>query len=117
VDTEQAHEEVSALIEEVPSVPETSTINQQTSETTQKTPAQDTMRTNGPNGMNTAPIPSYTQQQPPQPQKIPTYEQPLPNEYRDTGAARQENAYQNMLVNERSVRPSEMKDEGWGFFL
>lgn len=109
------HEGVSALIEEVPSVPETSTVNQQTSEVTQKTPAQDTVRTNGSglsNGMNTASAPSYAQQQPPQPQKIPTYEQPLPNEYRDTGAARQDSAYQNMLVNERSVRPSEMKDEG-----
>jgi hypothetical protein len=119
VDTEHAHEEVSALIEEVPPVAETSTMNQQTPDATQKAPAaaQDTTRNNGAasglsNGMSTAPIPSYAQQQPPQPQKIPTYEQPLPNEYRESGVNRQEGAYQNTALNERSIRPSEMKDEG-----
>ncbi|CAA7269651.1 unnamed protein product [Cyclocybe aegerita] len=56
---------------------------------------------------------SYASQQP-APQKIPTYEQPQPSEYREVQAPRTENVYQNMNIpgNERSVRPSEMKDEG-----
>ncbi|KAJ3508190.1 hypothetical protein NLJ89_g5888 [Agrocybe chaxingu] len=56
---------------------------------------------------------SYASQQP-VPQKIPTYEQPQPSEYREVQAPRTENVYQNMNIpgNERSVRPSEMKDEG-----
>jgi hypothetical protein len=96
-------------------------MNQQTPDTSQKAAAavQDTLRSNGvgsglSNGMSTASIPSYAQQQqqPPQPQKIPTYEQPLPNEYRESGTTRQEGAYQNIPLNERSIRPSEMKDEG-----
>ncbi|KAJ7755183.1 hypothetical protein B0H16DRAFT_1722393 [Mycena metata] len=42
-------------------------------------------------------------------QQIPTYEQPQPSEYRGAGAG---DAYQNLSASERSVRPSEMKDEG-----
>lgn len=52
---------------------------------------------------------SYTQ---PAPQKIPTYEQPQPSEYRELAAPRTDGGYQNIPVTERSVRPSEMKDEG-----
>ncbi|KAG6811954.1 hypothetical protein H0H92_005118 [Tricholoma furcatifolium] len=56
--------------------------------------------------ISTAPIQtSYTQ---PPPQQIPTYEQPQPS--RDSVST--SGAYQNIPVNERSVRPSEMKDEG-----
>ncbi|KAJ7031149.1 hypothetical protein C8F04DRAFT_1263186 [Mycena alexandri] len=43
-------------------------------------------------------------------QQIPTYEQPQPSEYRGAGASG--DAYQNISASERSVRPSEMKDEG-----
>ena len=52
---------------------------------------------------------SYIQ---PAPQKIPTYEQPQPSEYREPPAPRTDGGYQNIPVTERSVRPSEMKDEG-----
>lgn len=52
----------------------------------------------------------YIQQQ--APQKIPTYEEPLPSEYREPQQVRSDGVYQNIPVNERSVRPSEMKDEG-----
>jgi hypothetical protein len=52
----------------------------------------------------------YTQQQ--APQKIPTYEEPQPSEYREPQQVRSDGVYQNIPVNERSVRPSEMKDEG-----
>jgi RNA-binding protein Musashi len=52
---------------------------------------------------------SYTQQAP---QQIPTYEQPLPNDYRETPVPRADGGYQNIPVTERSIRPSEMKDEG-----
>ncbi|KAF8876001.1 hypothetical protein BD779DRAFT_1475837 [Infundibulicybe gibba] len=48
----------------------------------------------------------------PQTQQIPTYEQPQPSEYRDMSASRSDGMYQNIPVNERTVRPSEMKDEG-----
>lgn len=58
------------------------------------------------NGTSTA---SYTQ---PAPQQIPTYEQPLPNDYREAPAPRSDGGYSNIPINERSVRPSEMKDEG-----
>jgi hypothetical protein len=53
--------------------------------------------------------PSYPQ---PATQQIPTYEQPQPAEYRDMAPSRGEGAYQSIPVNERAVRPSEMKDEG-----
>ena len=70
-----------------------------------------------PNGA-TAQVPSsngalssqYIQQQ--APQKIPTYEEPQPSEYREPQQVRSDGVYQNIPVNERSVRPSEMKDEG-----
>jgi hypothetical protein len=52
----------------------------------------------------------YIQQQ--APQKIPTYEEPQPSEYREPQQVRSDGVYQNIPVNERSVRPSEMKDEG-----
>ena len=52
----------------------------------------------------------YTQQQ--APQKIPTYEEPQPSEYREPQQVRSDGVFQNIPVNERSVRPSEMKDEG-----
>ncbi|KAF9475828.1 hypothetical protein BDN70DRAFT_813400 [Pholiota conissans] len=58
---------------------------------------------------NGSAIPTYTQQAP---QQIPTYEQPLPNEYRDSVPPRTDGGYSNIPINERSVRPSEMKDEG-----
>jgi len=58
------------------------------------------------NGVTSA---SYTQQAP---QQIPTYEQPLTNDYRETPAPRADGGYQNIPVTERSIRPSEMKDEG-----
>ncbi|KJA21604.1 hypothetical protein HYPSUDRAFT_202741 [Hypholoma sublateritium FD-334 SS-4] len=58
---------------------------------------------------NGASAASYTQ---PAPQQIPTYEQPLPNEYREAPPPRSDGGYSNIPVNERSVRPSEMKDEG-----
>lgn len=45
-------------------------------------------------------------------QQIPTYEQPQPAEYREMAPSRGEGGYQNIPVNERAVRPSEMKDEG-----
>lgn len=48
---------------------------------------------------------SYTQSTP---QQIPTYEQPQPQDYRDGQLSRN----QSIPVPERSVRPSEMKDEG-----
>lgn len=97
---------------------ETATLKQESVEVTPKASAtsQDAIRSNGfgsgmSSGSVTAPVQSFSQQ-PPQPQKIPTYEQPQPDDYREPGATRQEGAYQNMLLNERSVRPSEMKDEG-----
>jgi hypothetical protein len=49
---------------------------------------------------------------PPATQQIPTYEQPQPSEYRDMAPSRGEGGYQSIPVNERAVRPSEMKDEG-----
>ncbi|KIJ94347.1 hypothetical protein K443DRAFT_683859 [Laccaria amethystina LaAM-08-1] len=51
----------------------------------------------------------YTQ---PASQKIPTYEQPQPSEYREPPAPRTDEGYQNIPVTERSVRSLEMKDEG-----
>jgi hypothetical protein len=70
-----------------------------------------------PNGMapqvpssNGALSSQYIQQQ--APQKIPTYEEPIPSEYREPQQIRSDGVYQNIPVNERSVRPSEMKDEG-----
>ncbi|PPQ88878.1 hypothetical protein CVT25_009113 [Psilocybe cyanescens] len=52
---------------------------------------------------------TYAQQAP---QQIPTYEQPLPNDYREALTPRTDGGYQNIAGAERSVRPSEMKDEG-----
>lgn len=52
---------------------------------------------------------TYVQQAP---QQIPTYEQPLQNDYREAPAPRTDGGYQNIAGGERSVRPSEMKDEG-----
>ncbi|KAF9498299.1 hypothetical protein BDN71DRAFT_1504101 [Pleurotus eryngii] len=46
----------------------------------------------------------------PVPQQIPTYEQPQPSEYQSLGG--DPGQYQNIPVTERSIRPSEMKDEG-----
>ena len=70
-----------------------------------------------PNGMtpqapssNGALASQYIQQQ--APQKIPTYEEPQPSEYREPQQVRSDGVYQNIPVNERSIRPSEMKDEG-----
>jgi hypothetical protein len=57
----------------------------------------------------TSTTPSFTQ---PATQQIPTYEQPQPAEYREPVPARNDGGYQNIPVNERTVRPSEMKDEG-----
>ncbi|KAF5337097.1 hypothetical protein D9611_002999 [Ephemerocybe angulata] len=56
----------------------------------------------------TSAIPTYSMQAQ-QPQKIPTYEQPLPA---SAPMPRPDSAMQKMALNERSVRPSEMKDEG-----
>ncbi|KAG5637433.1 hypothetical protein H0H81_004592 [Sphagnurus paluster] len=55
----------------------------------------------------TSAIPTYTQ-----PQQIQTYEPPQPSDYRDSVPSGREGGYQNIPVNERTVRPSEMKDEG-----
>ncbi|KDR71028.1 hypothetical protein GALMADRAFT_254178 [Galerina marginata CBS 339.88] len=52
---------------------------------------------------------TYTQ---PAPQQIPTYEQPQPNEYREVPTPRTDGGFQNIATGERSIRPSEMKDEG-----
>ncbi|KAL4260313.1 RRM domain-containing protein [Pleurotus pulmonarius] len=46
----------------------------------------------------------------PVPQQIPTYEQPQPSDYQSLGG--DPGQYQNIPVTERSIRPSEMKDEG-----
>lgn len=45
-------------------------------------------------------------------QQIPTYEQPQPAEYREPPPPRNDGTYSNIPVPERTVRPSEMKDEG-----
>ena len=58
---------------------------------------------------NGASAASYAQ---PAPQQIPTYEQPQANDYREVPPPRSEGGYSSIPVNERSVRPSEMKDEG-----
>ena len=63
-----------------------------------------------PNGM-TPQVPSsngplssqYIQQQ--APQKIPTYEEPQPSEYREPQQVRSDGVYQNIPVNEHSIRP------------
>ena len=49
---------------------------------------------------------------PPTTQQIPTYEQPLAPDYMDGSVQRLDGAYQNIPVPERTIRPSEMKDEG-----
>jgi len=67
-------------------------------------PATEQKPQSGPTSAQT-PIPSYI----PVTQQIPTYEQPQPYESRGAGAS---GDYQNISVSERSVRPSEMKDEG-----
>ncbi|TEB28976.1 RNA-binding domain-containing protein [Coprinellus micaceus] len=56
----------------------------------------------------TSAIPTYSSTAT-QPQKIPTYEQPLPT---SAPLSRPDSALQKIPVNERSIRPSEMKDEG-----
>lgn len=53
-----------------------------------------------------APKPTPVAYTPAAPQQIPTYEQPQPQEYV------QHSHNQSIPVTERSVRPSEMKDEG-----
>ncbi|KAG5337777.1 hypothetical protein C0989_008901 [Termitomyces sp. Mn162] len=50
---------------------------------------------------------STSTQHQPATQQIPTYEQPQPSESIPTSGA-----YQSIPVNERTIRPSEMKDEG-----
>jgi len=86
---------------------ETPAVKAETPEIVEKT------QTNGivqqPPSTNGLPQSTYTQ---PAPQQIPTYEQPLPNEYREMPIQRAEGGYQNIATAERSVRPSEMKDEG-----
>jgi hypothetical protein len=49
---------------------------------------------------------------PPTTQQIPTYEQPLAPDYMEGSVQRLDGAYQNIPVPERTIRPSEMKDEG-----
>jgi hypothetical protein len=49
---------------------------------------------------------------PPTTQQIPTFEQPLAPDYMDGSVQRIDGGYQNIPVPERTVRPSEMKDEG-----
>ena len=68
--------------------------------TTQTTSASAPIKT-----QTTSAIPTYSST-PSQPQKIPTYEQP------PASAPRPDSGLQKIPVNERSVRPSEMKDEG-----
>ncbi|KAF9558387.1 RNA-binding domain-containing protein [Agrocybe pediades] len=95
----QVAEEAPSVKVETPEVKSTPAEKPQTNGTTTLQPP----ATNG------ATQSTYTQ---PAPQQIPTYEQPLPNEYREMPIQRVEGGYQNMSSAERSVRPSEMKDEG-----
>jgi len=75
--------------------------------------AQETVKSQIPTYTSTAPpatmnkpmASTYTQQAP---QQIPTYEQPQSQDYWDP----QNSHNQSIPVTERSVRPSEMKDEG-----
>ena len=61
----------------------------------------------------TSSIPTYSSSTPPsQPQKIPTYEQPIPSSGGSSIIRPESAGLQKIPVNERSVRPSEMKDEG-----
>ena len=57
-----------------------------------------------------APVPSLPT--PPTTQQIPTYEQPLSPDYMEGSVQRLDGNYQNIPVPERTIRPSEMKDEG-----
>ncbi len=118
VEAEIPLEDVSAPLEEVPPAMEVAAVKQPTPEAPSKPPAmvQESTRMNGippslANGAALASVPSYMSQ-PPAPQKIPTYEQPQPNDYRESVPIRQDGGYQSIAVNERSIRPSEMKDEG-----
>lgn len=115
LETEQPLDDVSAQVEEVNSTAETAAPLLPTSESSSKPPSmvQEVPGVAGThtNGSAVSSVPSYSQQPPP-PQKIPTYEQPQSNEYREIVAPRQEAMYQGIQVNERSIRPSEMKDEG-----
>jgi hypothetical protein len=54
-------------------------------------------------------VPTFT---PPVTQQIPTYEQPQTAEYREPPPSLHEGGYQSISVPERTIRPSEMKDEG-----
>lgn len=114
LETEQPVEDVSAQVEEVNSTVETAPFLP-TSESSSKPPSMvqevPGVAATHTNGSAVSSVPSYSQQPPP-PQKIPTYEQPQSNEYREIVAPRQEAIYQGIQVNERSIRPSEMKDEG-----
>lgn len=65
-----------------------------------------TIESNGAAYYSTTTSSTSTQHQPAT-QQIPTYEQPQPSESIPSSGA-----YQNIPVNERTIRPSEMKDEG-----
>lgn len=108
-ETEQLQEEHDATVE--PTGAETEAAPAQTDVT--EAPAKsvvETPKTNGtPTHTNGSTPSTFTQQAP---QQIPTYEQPSSNEYRETPAARTDGGYQTLGGAERSVRPSEMKDEG-----
>ncbi|KAG6836858.1 hypothetical protein H0H93_002101 [Arthromyces matolae] len=92
-----------------PSVPETKPVTaavKETISTPNPAPVPTMPETNG--------VSQYTSPTFSQPQmvtqQIPTYEQPEYTDYRE--AIPTAGGYQNIQVNERSIRPSEMKDEG-----
>lgn len=82
----------------------------------------ETTTTKAPTSIDTSTVQSYSApssaQTPiapaisPPTQQIPTYEEPQASDYRELPPPRNDGGYQNISVAERSVRPSEMKDEG-----
>ncbi|PPR04918.1 hypothetical protein CVT24_007162 [Panaeolus cyanescens] len=110
----------SAPTPEVSSKPATTTTSTTTTNTTTAT---EKPYANGTGASSSAPA-NGTANQPafnaPVLQKIPTYEQPQPSDYHSDAPSRGDGAYQHIPVTERSIRPSEMKDEGhllWGHLV
>ncbi|KAF4574394.1 hypothetical protein EYR36_005729 [Pleurotus pulmonarius] len=92
---------------------EAATTTTQTTGTTSKQAqsSNDTASTAGTSAPAATPQPSaIPTSASPVPQQIPTYEQPQPSDYQSLGG--DPGQYQNIPVTERSIRPSEMKDEG-----
>lgn len=109
-ENEQPHEEAE-ILEAAEELTEATAVKTETQETPLSSVPATTEKSfaNAHPSTPSAPIPSYTQ---PPPQQIPTYEQAPTNEYRETPPIRTDGAYQSAASSERSVRPSEMKDEG-----